>query len=1091
MPLGPTDPLDPKVEVTISTPAIDGVTLSKPRIGEAEPVEGTVKLSEVSGTSGTVKINIIIKQPSFPDETMQMVKSVTIGVAAAWRSDVMFRHPGDATIEVFATYGGVDDEKKYRLVTIEDNPKPELTPSFPTPDQMIEMPDTGTTLYPSVKTTNSVYLKRVECSLDNWATQQGLLAPGDKSTWTAIINFPPYAPKAYTLNFRGFDYFDSPSEITVNFQVYDGTPPTVQITKPAADDEVIVLPTLPGSYEAEGTVYDRQTGLKSIEWSLDGQNFNDITPDAEGNWKTTIAFKDWGFYALTIRVKDNSDASHSPTKDYFRQFTVVSTYKSESLDQLLSPRSYLAALLEFTRDHVRKPASLENDPGPQMDTAELTRAFYQPFGKLPESSITIGDELINRLRIPIEVLRAYSSEPQQHPMLLAHWRCDEGSGDQLTDSSSYHHSGTLKNGAGWGAGRLAGAVILDGSNYVEIPGNSAVLELGKENADFSVAFWFCLKEGPTGKWRGIIRKGNVDNLGGPGSERTFALWMAESEKKITYSITTEKTSNVWNNSTAEVTLNAWTHVAYVKVGDCVKLYLDGRLDSVKKLDSKTLSNTGPIYIGKNPWCDSVNAGLDDIRIYGFALSDQTLDFLAQSRPDDVLPNSAADESTYLKNAYEAILSQVGTSYTELRVIKAADTKKREALASRLGIRLDPATPDRLEQLLPPDGGITEEWLEKTFGLRDTKRDPATTLSELPKLLQWQQEELKRRWDEEDHPPLSNQEYTPIIDPDLIDFRDLKEPFQGKPAYELFTKREKELSDTYTEIDQKRQSATPPIEAFDTVTKFVLGDSVDLPALVQRQKNGEQIASDLKALHLTVVAFQRMMHIRTMAEKDKVTKAEWEDVCNILVQARKEQGYENWKNLERSIVLSDEHFVPSNEQVALKPWRASYPARFAWQSKLKDRMLQWDSLGRSLRASISAAEEFALPTLRDTLLTALADQDVIAQVADDLTKRLLVDILHQGSGQTSRIMQAAETLQEVVYSVRIKRFSGHHPAASWEIEEWESDVRKGLELFDDESGWAAMPTGGLHAWCSFIPRILFIQNCGLPLRTRKLARNTKI
>jgi len=48
------------------------------------------------------------------------------------------------------------------------------------------------------------------------------------------------------------------------------------------------------------------------------------------------------------------------------------------------------------------------------------------------------------------------------PSLVGWWRLDDGSGDTALDSSDYGNHGTLNGGPQWVAGKLGGALQLDG-----------------------------------------------------------------------------------------------------------------------------------------------------------------------------------------------------------------------------------------------------------------------------------------------------------------------------------------------------------------------------------------------------------------------------------------------------------------------------------------------------------------------------------------------------------------------------------------------------------------------------------------------------
>lgn len=110
------------------------------------------------------------------------------------------------------------------------------------------------------------------------------------------------------------------------------------------------------------------------------------------------------------------------------------------------------------------------------------------------------------------------------------------------------------------------------------------------------------------------------------------------------------------------------------------------------------------------------------------------------------------EKAYLLAAYTTLLNKIGTSYEEIRLARNATAAKRKALADRLGIAskhlsalfFDPAAKQ------PQPEAITEEALEKIFGLVDTTRDPLAA-AETPALQAWRLEHLRTLWRRQDWP----------------------------------------------------------------------------------------------------------------------------------------------------------------------------------------------------------------------------------------------------------------------------------------------------------------------------------------------------
>ena len=209
---------------------------------------------------------------------------------------------------------------------------------------------------------------------------------------------------------------------------------------------------------------------------------------------------------------------------------------------------------------------------------------------------------------------------------IAHWKFDDEAGNFATDSSGNENNGILFQGPVWSTnGKIDDGMSLsfDGiDDYVQI-NNSSILEVGKNGADFSVSFWIYLPQNPfTGEWRSLLHKGSSD------VERTFAIWLHMNDNGIHYRISTASNLNEGGDSNGQIPFNSWTHIAYVKSGINLQLYIDGKLDSQIPLGGPSVSNNGPLYIGKDPWYKGTNCRLNDLCIYDRALSEGELSSIA-------------------------------------------------------------------------------------------------------------------------------------------------------------------------------------------------------------------------------------------------------------------------------------------------------------------------------------------------------------------------------------------------------------------------------------------------------------------------------
>jgi PKD repeat protein len=135
---------------------------------------------------------------------------------------------------------------------------------------------------------------------------------------------------------------------------------------------------------------------------------------------------------------------------------------------------------------------------------------------------------------------------------------DEGTGTTATDSSGGNHGGSLVNGAAWSSsGKYGKALSLDGSNdFVQV--NSPALPTG----DFTCTSWVYLDTLPAFQAIASV------NGAVPGLELDV-----EGSRIVVYSNGARCIT-----SSGTVAAGAWSHVALVRSGNTLRLYLNGVLD---------------------------------------------------------------------------------------------------------------------------------------------------------------------------------------------------------------------------------------------------------------------------------------------------------------------------------------------------------------------------------------------------------------------------------------------------------------------------------------------------------------------------------
>lgn len=337
-------------------------------------------------------------------------------------------------------------------------------------------------------------------------------------------------------------------------------------------------------------------------------------------------------------------------------------------------------------------------------------------------------------------------------------------------------------------------------------------------------------------------------------------------------------------------------------------------------------------------------------------------------------------------------------------------------------------------------------------------------------------EVRQGWQQ----ALRTRNQPPLIDPDLIGPGDLQNPESGDAAYDLWKTRRNWVESQLTTL-----SALPKdLTGFDTIVENTLGvPATDLVDLDEQQEEGNSITARLEQLTLPRDAFSYLLRLRDLLDNNApVLDSEWQDVYSILVQVQKRREFAEWREQERTqnLILAPEHFkipsppsppqFPPPEPEPLPAWRAHWRDRGDWQDKLESRMDQEQAIIEALQEAVSTTEEETLPILRDALVKAINQPGDFDAKAKWVTDYLLIDARAAGCQMTTRIAQAIETIQGLLWSVRTDQLEDTYP---------------GLELdaddFDEEWKWI----GSYATWRSAMFVFLYPENILMPgLRRRQ-------
>lgn len=316
----------------------------------------------------------------------------------------------------------------------------------------------------------------------------------------------------------------------------------------------------------------------------------------------------------------------------------------------------------------------------------------------------------------------------------------------------------------------------------------------------------------------------------------------------------------------------------------------------------------------------------------------------QNDIEAVLPSDQLNN--YLEYAYRDLLTQLGTSYEELRMVRNHDEEsERLRLANRIGIPLtdpDSGVPDETLQQIFVDlsggaGQLSEELLESIFGLRDSERTPLT-FPEESKVSVWKKAYLRQLWQKQDYPdnPYIKNEI-PIIDPDIVTVDDIRLPNSSNVAFQIWDARRTNIEELFpvtgtnypalldtlnsllSRLLDDFEYASPVQDniPFSAWSETSIGDAITtlsgLHADINSGNNSavEAGTSELWAnYHLKPNELTKIIEIKENYGDDIITEVQaYQDVINIRTQVIKRYIFQEWINEENSnnIILGSHLF----------------------------------------------------------------------------------------------------------------------------------------------------------------------------------------
>ena len=216
--------------------------------------------------------------------------------------------------------------------------------------------------------------------------------------------------------------------------------------------------------------------------------------------------------------------------------------------------------------------------------------------------------------------------------LIAHYTFDD---NRAADSSGHGNHAKVVPNAGPGHGATGAGAWFDGVKSMEVPHIPTM-----ESPDLTVSFWLYLLEDSTNSYRTLVRKAKSV------TDMTPAIMLLPNDRRLHIRLSTTASAQsasqvVGFDSTALIPLRRWTHVAYVlKGGAALSLYVNGVKDcpmignrrrgascppggaSFAWDEGDVRHNSGPLYVGADPFMSGANMFLDSLKIFNIALPEK-------------------------------------------------------------------------------------------------------------------------------------------------------------------------------------------------------------------------------------------------------------------------------------------------------------------------------------------------------------------------------------------------------------------------------------------------------------------------------------
>jgi hypothetical protein len=223
---------------------------------------------------------------------------------------------------------------------------------------------------------------------------------------TVHLNSTPLGARTISVSVADDDGVSSTKTVTVTGQ--DAAPPHLVIAAPPQNAQAIADATGTAVVKMNGTATDSQSGMiggsAGVAWALSPTGTRTAAQAVSGtdfgSWHADVPVSGFGPHTIYVWVTDQ--AGNTISAPVPLSVEVISSFTPSTLDERLSEREYLTALLAFAHDQITVPNGT-------LDIATLLGVLAQPLDRLSQplsAAADRGGQEINQLRVPVELLRA-------------------------------------------------------------------------------------------------------------------------------------------------------------------------------------------------------------------------------------------------------------------------------------------------------------------------------------------------------------------------------------------------------------------------------------------------------------------------------------------------------------------------------------------------------------------------------------------------------------------------------------------------------------------------------------------------------------